>query len=129
MALPAPPRMAATLPSSAVAPALRLRRHTAASLSSHCRRRWQGPAARRGDGPGAPLEMRGARWLPPPAPTGCSGASGATPTAAAAAAAAAGEAPYRGSEAQGSLWMVLLATAVVVCGSFEFGTCVRTYSD
>ncbi|XP_039826634.1 sugar transporter ERD6-like 7 isoform X2 [Panicum virgatum] len=125
MALPAPPpRMAATLPSSAVAPALRLRRHTAASLSSHCRRRWQGPAARRGDGPGAPLEMRGARWLPPPAPTGCSGASGATPTAAAAAAAAAGEAPYRGSEAQGSLWMVLLATAVVVCGSFEFGTCV-----
>jgi len=125
MALPAPPpRMSATLPSAAVAPALRLRRHTAASLSSHCRRRWQGPAARRGDGPGAPLEMRGARWLPPPAPTGCSGASGATPTAAAAAAAAAGEAPYRGSEAQGSLWMVLLATAVVVCGSFEFGTCV-----
>ncbi|CAN6325139.1 unnamed protein product, partial [Urochloa humidicola] len=41
-----------------------------------------------------------------------------------AAAAAAGEAPYRGSEGQGSLWMVLLATAVVVCGSFEFGTCV-----
>ena len=68
--------------------------------------------------------MRGARWLPPPAPTGCSGASGANPTAE-----AAGEAPYRGSEAQGSLWMVLLATVVVVCGSFEFGTCVRTYSD
>ncbi|KAG2551733.1 sugar transporter ERD6-like 7 isoform X2 [Panicum virgatum] len=111
--------MAATLPSSAAAPALLLRRHTAASLSSRCRQRWQRPAARRRDDPGAPLEIRGARWLPPPAPTGCSGASGATPTAE-----AAGEAPYRGSEAQGSLWMVLLATAVVVCGSFEFGTCV-----
>jgi SP family facilitated glucose transporter-like MFS transporter 8 len=24
----------------------------------------------------------------------------------------------------GSLWMVLLSTAVAVCGSFEFGTCV-----
>jgi hypothetical protein len=68
--------------------------------------------------------MRGARELPPAAPDRCSGARGATP-----AAAAAGEAPYRGSEAQGSLWMVLLATAVVVCGSLEFGTCVRTYSD
>ncbi|RLN40663.1 hypothetical protein C2845_PM01G15900 [Panicum miliaceum] len=116
--------MAATLPSSAAAPALLLRRHTAASLSSGCRRRWQRPAARRRDGPGAPLGMRGARWLPPAAPTGCSGARGATPTAA-----AVGEAPYRGSEAQGSLWMVLLAAAVVVCGSFEFGTCVRTCSD
>ncbi|XP_025794393.1 sugar transporter ERD6-like 5 isoform X2 [Panicum hallii] len=119
MALPAPPRMAATLPSSAVAPALLLRRHTGASLSSRCRRRWQRPAARRREGPGAPLGMRGARELPPAAPDRCSGARGATP-----AAAAAGEAPYRGSEAQGSLWMVLLATAVVVCGSLEFGTCV-----
>lgn len=25
-----------------------------------------------------------------------------------------------------SLWMVLLSTAIAVCGSFEFGLCVRT---
>ncbi|CAL4939564.1 unnamed protein product [Urochloa decumbens] len=123
MTLPAPPHMAATLPPSAAASPLLRRRHTAASLSSSCRRRWQRSAATRCDGPGAPLPMRGARWLPPAAPTGCNGARGAAPTAAAA---AAGEAPYRyrGSEGQGSLRMVLLATAVVVCGSFEFGTCV-----
>ncbi|RCV44701.1 hypothetical protein SETIT_9G395700v2 [Setaria italica] len=119
MILPAPPRMAATLPSSAAASPLLLRRHAAASLSSRCRRRWQRPAATRRDAPGAPLAMRDARWLPPAAPTGCNGARGATRTAA-----AAGEAPHRGSEGQGSLWMVLFATAVVVCGSFEFGTCV-----
>ncbi|CAN6294994.1 unnamed protein product [Urochloa humidicola] len=65
--------------------------------------------------------MRGARWLPPAAPTGCNSTRGVTLTAAAAA--AEWEAPYRGNEGQGSLWMVLLATAVVVCGSFEFGTC------
>lgn len=25
------------------------------------------------------------------------------------------------------IWVVLLSTLVAVCGSFEFGTCVRTY--
>lgn len=25
----------------------------------------------------------------------------------------------------GSIWMVLLSTLVAVCGSYEFGTCVR----
>ncbi|CAL9196154.1 sugar transporter ERD6-like 16 [Musa acuminata AAA Group] len=28
------------------------------------------------------------------------------------------------ADSQGSIWMVLLSTAVVVCGSFEFGSCV-----
>lgn len=31
-------------------------------------------------------------------------------------------------DSQGSIWMVLLSTAVVVCGSFEFGSCV-SYSS
>uniref|UniRef100_A0A0E0D0Y1 Major facilitator superfamily (MFS) profile domain-containing protein n=1 Tax=Oryza meridionalis TaxID=40149 RepID=A0A0E0D0Y1_9ORYZ len=35
----------------------------------------------------------------------------------------AGAAPHGGA-GEGSLWMVFLATAVAVCGSFEFGTCV-----
>jgi hypothetical protein len=121
--LPAPPRMAATLPSSAAASPLLLRRNTAASPYSRCRQRWQHPAATRRDGPGAPLPMRSARRLPPAAPSGCNGARGDTLTAAAT---ATGEAPYSRSEGKGSLWMVLVATAVVVCGSFEFGTCVRT---
>nr|CAB3500731.1 unnamed protein product [Digitaria exilis] len=121
MALPAPPLVAPTLHSPATAPAVLLRRHVAASLSFRCRRRWQCSAATGRDGPGAPLAMRGARWRRPAAPTGGNGAGGATPTAAGA---AAGEAPYRGSEGKGSLWTVLLATAVAVCGSFVFGTCV-----
>uniref|UniRef100_A0A0E0NVE9 Major facilitator superfamily (MFS) profile domain-containing protein n=2 Tax=Oryza TaxID=4527 RepID=A0A0E0NVE9_ORYRU len=42
---------------------------------------------------------------------------------AAAAQGQAGAAPHGGA-GEGSLWMVFLATAVAVCGSFEFGTCV-----
>nr|CAB3495852.1 unnamed protein product [Digitaria exilis] len=121
MALPAPPLVAATLRSPATASAVLLRRHAAASLSFRCRWRWQRSAVTGRDGPGAPLATRGARWLRPAAPTGGNGVGGATPTAAGA---AAGEAPYRGSEGKGSLRTVLLATAVAVCGSFVFGTCV-----
>lgn len=31
------------------------------------------------------------------------------------------------SDKDESIWVVLLSTFVAVCGSFEFGTCVRTY--
>ncbi|KAL6593787.1 hypothetical protein ACP70R_048688 [Stipagrostis hirtigluma subsp. patula] len=109
--------MAATLPSPAAAspPPLLRRSPAPASLSFRRRRRWHYRPAARHDVRGSRL----ARWAPAaPLPPGDNGARGAT------AAAAAGEASCRGSEGRGSLWMVFLSTAVAVCGSFEFGTCV-----
>ncbi|WVZ57039.1 hypothetical protein U9M48_007483 [Paspalum notatum var. saurae] len=105
--------MAASLPSSAAAsPPPLLRRNAAPPLSFRHSRRWRRPAAVRKDGRSAQLA------LPPAARPGSNGASGAI------SAAAAGKAlPYKGREGQGSPWMVFLATAVAVCGSFEFGTC------
>jgi len=117
--------MAATLPSSGAASPLLLHCNAAPSVSFRHRRRWQRPTATRHDGRGAQqLPLLVARCLPAAVPPGANGACGAI--AASGAGAAAGKAPYRGSKGQGSLWMVFLATAVVVCGSFEFGTCVRT---
>ncbi|XP_066392141.1 sugar transporter ERD6-like 16 isoform X2 [Miscanthus floridulus] len=115
--------MAATLPLSGAASPLLLHCNAAPSVSFRHRRRWQRPTATRHDGRGAQqLPLLVARFLPAAVPPGANGACGAI--AASGPGAAAWKAPYRGSEGQGSLWMVFLATAVVVCGSFEFGTCV-----
>jgi MFS transporter, SP family, ERD6-like sugar transporter len=117
---PTPPRvpMALTLPPSAAALRLLRRPGCAPSVSVRRRRRWQCAAARR-DGRGAQLKLPGQRWLPPASPD-----EGKRPHGVAAAVVA-GDAPYGGSKGKGSLWMVFLSTAVAVCGSFEFGTCVR----
>ncbi|XP_066392805.1 sugar transporter ERD6-like 7 isoform X1 [Miscanthus floridulus] len=115
--------MAATHPLSGAASPLLLHCNAAPSVSFRHRRRWQRPTATRHDGRGAQqLPLLVARSLPAAVPPGANGACGAI--AASGPGAAAWKAPYRGSEGQGSLWMVFLATAVVVCGSFEFGTCV-----
>ncbi|ONL98314.1 hypothetical protein ZEAMMB73_Zm00001d029251 [Zea mays] len=118
--------LAATLPSPAAgASPLLLHCNAAPSVSFRHRRRWQRPAATRHDGRVAQLLLPVARrWLPAAAPPGVNGARGGIAASGSGAGAVAGEAPYRGNEGQGSLWMVFLATAVVVCGSFEFGTCV-----
>jgi MFS transporter, SP family, ERD6-like sugar transporter len=118
--LSVPPGMAATLPSRAAgASPLLLHCNAAPSVSFRHRRRWQRPAASRHDGRVAQLLLPVARrWLPAAAPPGVNGARGGIAASGSGAGAAAGEAPYRGNEEQGSLWMVFLATAVVVCGSF-----------
>jgi hypothetical protein len=117
---PTPPRvpMALTLLPSAAASRLLHRPGCAPSISVHRRRRWQCVAARR-DGRGAQLMLPGQRWLPP-----ASSDEGKHPRGVAAAVVTGG-APYRGIKGKGSLWIVFLSTAVAVCGSFEFDTCVR----
>uniref|UniRef100_A0A0D9VU98 Major facilitator superfamily (MFS) profile domain-containing protein n=1 Tax=Leersia perrieri TaxID=77586 RepID=A0A0D9VU98_9ORYZ len=63
--------------------------------------------------------------LAPPQPPPATSRSGTAAVAAAQGQVDGAAAPYGGeAEGEGSLWMVFLATAVAVCGSFEFGTCV-----
>ncbi|XP_048536156.1 sugar transporter ERD6-like 16 isoform X2 [Triticum urartu] len=105
--------MAAALPPS-TAPPLLTRRSAAGLLPFHRARRGQYAAARHGG--------CCARRLRAAAAT--AGATRGLTRRATAVAAAQGRAQAGEGAEEGSLQMVLLSTAVAVCGSFEFGTCV-----
>ncbi|XP_044405700.1 sugar transporter ERD6-like 16 [Triticum aestivum] len=105
--------MAAALPPS-TAPPLLTRRSAAGLLPFHRARRGQYAAARHGG--------CCARRLLAAAAT--AGATRGLTRRATAVAAAQGRAQAGEGAEEGSLQMVLLSTAVAVCGSFEFGACV-----
>ena len=116
--------MAAAFPLS-TAPPLPLR-HSAAGPSPSFRLQhshW----ARRGKCAVAPRDGRCARRLPAAAADAKCGRTQRAPAVVAAQGqAAAGENIHEGAGEE-SLRMVLLSTAVAVCGSFEFGTCVSMH--